>query len=187
MPIISRQGEDLMENINKHTGVILFEGILFVLFGVLAVLLPFVATLTITLIVGWLLLISGIFQGILSFQKMGSRGFFWSLLSALLSFVIGILLVVRPFQGMVTLTILLAAFFVIEGVFEILMALEYRPAGRWGWLLFSGITALILAVIIFSGLPGTAAWAIGLLLGINMIFFGFALTSISAALRKLQS
>jgi len=170
----------------KSGKLVLFEGILFVVFGVFAILVPAVATLAIEMIIGWLLLISGAIQAVLSFQKKIGQGFFWSLASSLLSLAVGIMLLVNPFQGAIALTLLLAVFFVIEGIFEILMALEYRSAGRWGWLLFSGITALILAVILFSGLPGTASWAMGLLLGINMLFFGFALISISSVLRKIQ-
>ena len=84
-----------------------------------------------------------------------------------------------------SLTLVLIAFFVIEGIASILYAIEHRNqlTGRWGWMLFSGIIDLILAAIIFSGLPGTAVWALGLLVGINMVFGGVALIGMAMAAR----
>lgn len=163
------------------------EGILFIIFGIIAIILPVAATLAIDLIIGWLFLISGIIQGALSFQKMKTGGFLLSFLSAALSVIIGVMLVAHPFHAALALTLLLAIFFVVEGIIEIGLGIEFRGKQNWGWLIFSGVTALILAYIIFSGLPGTATWAIGTLVGINMLFFGFALFSISNAIGGTRS
>ena len=162
------------------------EGILFIIFGIIAIIVPVAMTLAIDLIIGWLFLISGIIQAALSFQKMKTGGFILSFLSAALSVVVGVMLVANPFHGAVALTLLLAIFFVIEGIVEIALGLEFRGRQNWGWFIASGVIPLILAYIIFSGLPGTATWAIGTLVGINMLFFGFALISISKAIGGIR-
>ena len=97
--------------------------------------------------------------------------------------VVGVLLVANPLRGILALTLLLAIFFLLEGIAEIAMALKFRGIPTWGLLLFSGLVTLVLAAIIFLGWPSTAAWVIGLLVGINMIFFGFSLVSIAAAVK----
>jgi uncharacterized membrane protein HdeD (DUF308 family) len=108
-------------------------------------------------------------------------GFWWSLLSAVLGIAAGVVLLAWPVSGAISLTLLLIVFFIIEGVASIMYALEHKRdlSGRWGWMLTSGIIDLILAAIIFAGLPGTAAWALGLLVGINMLFGGGAMVGMA--------
>ena len=123
---------------------------------------------------GWLLLISGVIGLITTFWAKHAPGFWWSLFSALIAIAAGIVLLGWPVSGSVSLTLVLIVFFVIEGIVSIMYAIEHRRqySGRWAWMLFSGIIDLILAGIIFAGLPGTALWALGLLLGINLLFGG---------------
>jgi uncharacterized membrane protein HdeD (DUF308 family) len=104
-------------------------------------------------------------------------GFWWSLVSAALAVLVGGSLLAMPASGAVSLTIVLVAFFVIEGIASIMFALDHKSelTGRWGWMLASGVVDLVLGGMILAGLPSTAAWAIGLLVGINMIFGGSAL------------
>jgi len=113
-------------------------------------------------------------------------GFWWSLLSALLGIAAGVVLLLWPLSGILSLTLILIVFFVVEGVASIMFALEHRRelTGRWGWMLASGIVDLILAAIILAGLPGTAAWALGLLVGINMVFGGSALIAMALQARE---
>jgi uncharacterized membrane protein HdeD (DUF308 family) len=108
------------------------------------------------------------------------------LLSAILGIAAGIVLLVWPISGAISLTFLLIAFFVIEGVLSIMYAVEHKRdlTGQWGWMLVSGIIDLILAAMIFAGLPGTAAWALGLLVGINMLFGGSAMIAIALHARN---
>ena len=98
----------------------------------------------------------------------------------------GLILLAEPITGAVSLTLVLIVFFVVEGVATIMYALEHRRelSGRWEWMLISGIIDLVLAGIIFTGLPGTAAWALGLLVGINMVFGGVALVAIALHARS---
>ena len=98
------------------------------------------------------------------------------------------MLLLRPLSGVLSRTLVLIVFFVIEGVASMMFALEHKRelSGRWGWMLASGIIDLILAAIIFAGLPGTAAWAIGLVVGINMVFGGLALIAMALHAREID-
>jgi uncharacterized membrane protein HdeD (DUF308 family) len=116
-------------------------------------------------------------------------GVAWSMLTAVLAIVLGLILILRPLAGVLTLTIMLVAFFIVEGVASITGAIQHRQhLGSWGWELFSGIVDLFLAYLIWAGWPSSADWAIGLLVGINMLFFGLSLvmTALSARLMGNQ-
>jgi uncharacterized membrane protein HdeD (DUF308 family) len=147
----------------------------------LAIFLPLFATITVTVILGWIFLASGIMGLITTFGARRAPGFWWSLVSALIALGVGFILIAKPITGAVSLTLVLIVFFVVEGAATIMYALEHRRelSGRWEWMLVSGIIDLVLAGIIFAGLPGTAEWALGLLVGINMVFGGMALVAIA--------
>ena len=176
----------LTQSIREHWGLFLTEGIILVVLGLLAIIVPPIATIAVTIFLGWLFLISGIVGLVTTFWARHAPGFWWSLLSAVLAIAAGIVLLGWPLPGAVSLTLLLIAFFIIEGVLSILYAFEHKKelSGRWGWMLISGIIDLILAAIIWGGLPGTAAWALGLLVGINMLFGGATLIGMALAARK---
>jgi uncharacterized membrane protein HdeD (DUF308 family) len=162
--------------VRRHRGLFLFEGILLSTLGVLAVLVPAVASVAATLVFGWILLVSGVLGLFTTFRGRGLPGFWWSLLSAIVGIVAGVLLLGWPAQGVFSLTSVLIAFLLVEGAVTILYALEHRTGPtRWGFMLASGIVDVVLGVILFAGLPGTAVWALGLLIGINMFFGGWAL------------
>jgi uncharacterized membrane protein HdeD (DUF308 family) len=172
--------------IHEHWTLFLIEGIVLVILGIAAILLPVMATITFTILIGWVFLISGA-VGLVTTLWMRKRvpGFWWSLLSALISIAAGIVLLIWPISGSLSLTLLLTAFFIVEGVASIMYAIEHRNqlTGRWGWMLVSGIVDLILAAIIIAGLPGTALWALGLLVGINLLFGGTAMIGMALAAR----
>ena len=176
----------LSEAVREHWVWFLVEGIILVVLGILAIVVPPLATIGVTILIGWLFLISGIAGLITTFGARHAPGFWWSLLSAILGIAAGIVLLGWPISGAISLTLLLIAFFIIEGVLSIMYALEHKRelTGQWGWMLVSGIIDLILAVMIFAGLPGTAAWALGLLVGINMLFGGSALMAIALHARN---
>ena len=176
----------LTQSIREHWGLFLTEGIVLVVLGILAIIIPPIATIAVTIFLGWLFLISGIVGLVTTFWARHAPGFWWSLLSAVLAIAAGIVLLGWPIPGAVSLTLLLIAFFIIEGVLSILYAFEHKKelSGRWGWMLISGIIDLILAAIIWGGLPGTAAWALGLLVGINMLFGGSAMIAMALHARS---
>jgi len=168
-------------SLHEHWKLYLFEGIVLLVLGALAIVLPPLATLAVTILLGWLFLVSGVVGLITTLWMRQAPGFWWSLLSAVLGIVVGFMLLARPLTGAVSLTVLLVAFFIIEGVASIMFSLEHKRelSGRWGWMLVSGVIDLALALFIFAGLPSTAAWAIGLLVGINMVFGGAALIAMA--------
>jgi uncharacterized membrane protein HdeD (DUF308 family) len=173
--------------LQAHWQLFLIEGIVLLVLGLTAIVLPLVATVAIAIIIGWLLLMSGIVGLIATFRMRRAPGVWWALLSAVLGIVAGTVLLASPLSGALTLTVLLTVFFVIEGVASIFYALEHKRelSGRWLWMMVSGAVDLFLAAIIFLGLPATAAWALGLLLGINMVFGGSAIISMALHARAI--
>lgn len=172
--------------LREHSTFFLVEGIILLILGALAILLPPIATLTLTFFLGWIFLVSGLIGWVTTLGARGAPGFWWSLISAVLATAAGLILLVRPVGGAISLTLLLIAFFVIEGIASIMFAIDHRKqlSGRWEWMLISGIIDLVLAAIIFMGLPGTATWALGVLVGVNLIFGGAALIAMALHARK---
>jgi uncharacterized membrane protein HdeD (DUF308 family) len=175
------------KTLHAHWRLFLIEGLLLLILGLLAIIVPRVATVAIEFLLGWLLLISGVIGLITTLRMRSAPGVGWAMVSAFLGIAVGLILLWWPLSGAVTMALILTVFFLIEGIASILYALDHKRelSGRWGWMLFSGLIDLLLAGLIFFGLPGTAAWAIGLLVGINMIFGGSAL--IGMALRARSS
>jgi uncharacterized membrane protein HdeD (DUF308 family) len=187
-PDIQQIQRAVATSLHEHWVLVLIEGIVLVILGLAAIVIPPIATLAIEILFGWLFLISGIAGLITTFMMRQAPGFWWSLLSAILGIAAGIVLLLYPLSGVLTLTFVLIVFFAIEGIASIMFALEHKRelSGRWGWMLASGIIDLILGAIIFLGLPGTAAWALGLLVGINMVFGGSALIGMALHAREID-
>ncbi|HEY0329196.1 MAG TPA: HdeD family acid-resistance protein [Rhodopseudomonas sp.] len=171
---------------HAHWKALLIEGVLFVIFGLAAIILPPVASLAITILLGWMLLISGVIGLALTFWARQLPGFWWSLASAVVALIAGVILLARPLEATLTLTIVVGAYFLAEGVVTIMYALEHRRelTERWGWMLAAGLADLLVAAVIISGLPGTALWAIGLLVGINLLFGGASMIAMALAARN---
>lgn len=174
---IQDAGFSLGGALRRHWVLFLCEGIVLVVLGILALLAPVIASLAATVFFGWILLLSGLLGLVTTIRARHAPGVWWSLLSALIGVAAGVLLLGWPLLGTLSLTAVLIAFLFAEGIVSIMYALEHRAAlsGRWAWMLASGIIDVGLAVLLFIGLPGTALWALGLILGINLIFGGWAL------------
>jgi uncharacterized membrane protein HdeD (DUF308 family) len=187
-PDIDQIQTAMVTSLNEHWRLFLAEGIILVILGLAAIIIPPIATLAVELLFGWLFLISGIAGAITTFMMRQAPGFWWSLVSAILAIAVGVVMLLWPLSGVLTLTLLLITFFIIEGAASIMFALEHKRelSGRWGWMLASGIVDLILAAIILAGLPGTAAWALGLLVGINLVFGGTALIGMALHAREVD-
>jgi uncharacterized membrane protein HdeD (DUF308 family) len=172
--------------VREHWKAFLAEGILLALLGLAAMIVPPLASLAVTIFLGWLFLISGIGGLIVTFWARQMPGFWWSLISAALAVLAGLILLARPVQGVLTLTIVVGAYFLAEGVATIMYALEHRRelSGRWSWLLVAGVMDILIACIIIAGLPGSAEWAIGLLVGVNLLFGGATLIGMALAARS---
>lgn len=172
--------------VRAHWKSFLIEGILLAVLGLAAIILPPLASLAVTIFLGWMFLISGIAGLALTIWARGLPGFWWSLLSAVLAIGAGIILLAEPVQGTATLTIVVGVYFLAEGVATILYALEHRRelSERWSWLLVAGLVDIIIAGLIISGWPASALWAIGLLVGINLLFGGISLIGMALAARN---
>jgi uncharacterized membrane protein HdeD (DUF308 family) len=175
------------ETLRAHWRLFLFQGVIMIGLGVLAIAAPIWATLAVDVYVGWLFLISGVIGLVAMFSTRSVPGFLWTFVTALLSVAVGALLLWRPVEGVVSLTIVLTAFFITEGIFQAVAALIYRDGmpGSWGWLLVSGLADLALAAIIIMGWPGTVVWILGLLVGINLLTSGWAVVMVALGAREI--
>jgi len=184
-PELGRLRSDISTSVREYWGVFLFEGVVLLLLGILAVLVPVIATLTVTIAFGWIFLISGLIGLVTTRHARRAPGFWWSLLSAVLGVIVGVLLLVWPITGAISLTLLLAAFFTAEGILSIMYAIEHKRemSGRWGWLLVNGVVDLGLAAIILIAFQTSASWVLGLLIGIDMVLGGTALIVIALEAR----
>ena len=173
--------------VRDHWVLFLIQGLVMAILGLFAVAAPVIATLAVDIYAGWLFVISGIVGIITLFTRQNISSFVWTLIAAVLALIVGVLLIWRPAAGVVTLTLLLTGFFIAEGIVQIVAAFKYRSAvgSAWSWMLFSGIVNVVLAAIILMGWPGTAAWTLGLLVGINLFMSGLALVMTSLACRSL--
>jgi uncharacterized membrane protein HdeD (DUF308 family) len=172
--------------VREHWKAFLFEGVLLAILGLAAIIVPPLAGLAVTIFLGWMFLISGIAGLFVTFWARQMPGFWWSLISAALAVVVGLILLARPVQGVLTLTIVVGAYFLAEGVTSIMYALEHRRelSERWSWMLFAGVLDILIAAMIIAGLPGSAEWAVGLLVGINLLFGGASLIGMALAARN---
>ena len=176
-------------SLHAHWKFFLIEGLILLVLGVVAIVVPPLATVAVEIFVGWIVLVSGIVGLVATLRTRGAPGFGWSLLSAVIAIVAGVVLMAWPLSGALSLTVILTVFLAAEGIASIMYALDHRRdlTPRWSLMLVSGLVDLVLSGIIFAGLPGTAAWAIGLLLGINLVFGGIALIGMALRARTLAA
>ncbi len=161
---------------NFSKSALITEGILLFILGVIAIWVPAATAISITLLVGILCIVAGVVQLLRVFQNREHASFWTLLISAVLAVLIGVLLLVFPLHGALALALLLGIWFLIHGVIQIGISIQMRHySSNWGLMLISGIISVILAIIIWSGWPLGALWVVGLMLGINLIFFGASL------------
>jgi uncharacterized membrane protein HdeD (DUF308 family) len=178
---------DIKESIRLHWGLFTAQGVIMVLLGIAAVIWPQISSLAVDVYVGWLFLLSGVVGLATMFFAPNATGFLWSLLTGALALFAGVLLLWHPVEGVVSLTLVLVAFFVAEGVSQIAAAFAYRSAfpESWGWMLVSGIADLVLAGVIIAGWPGSLSWALGLIVGVNLVTSGLAIVMVAVAARNI--
>src|SRR5437899_7980602 len=183
---IAQLQSEMSATVKAHWKAFLFEGIVLAVLGLAAMIVPPLASLAVTIFLGWMFLISGVAGLIVTFWARQMPGFWWSLFSAALAVLAGLILLALPMQGVLTLTIVVGAYFLAEGVATIMYALEHRRelSERWSWLLIGGAMDIVIAGLIIAGLPGSAEWAIGLLAGLNLMFGGATLIGMALAARK---
>jgi len=173
--------------LRSHSTWFIVYGVVMIALGIFAIAAPNIATLAVSLMVGWLLLFGGVFGLIAAiYGGRTAQGFWWHLLTSIVYVVAGMALLTRPLAGVITLTIILVAYLLAGGIARIMLALGYRSGipGAWTWLLLSGLVDIALAIIIMSGLPDTATWVLGLLVGINLLMMGISIVMVALAVRK---
>src|ERR1700682_3436758 len=183
---ITKLQSEMSAAVRAHWKAFLIEGMLLSILGLAAMIVPPLASLAVTIFLGWMFLISGVAGLVLTFWARQMPGFWWSLISGALPVGARIVLLAQPVQGTLTLTIVVGAYFLAEGVATIMYALEHRRelSERWSWMLVAGLMDILIAGLIISGLPGSALWAVGLLVGINLLFGGATLIGVALAARK---
>ncbi|MBX9590341.1 MAG: HdeD family acid-resistance protein [Hyphomonadaceae bacterium] len=170
--------------IRQNWGWFLALGIVFVLAGIAAIAFPLLSTIAAKVALGWIFMVGGVLMIIHAFSAPRWSGFLFGLLIGILYLIAGGWLAFFPFTGIITLTLLLAALFLAEGVLEVIMAFRVRPHEGWMWLLLSGLIAVAVGILIGMNLPSSATWAIGLLVGINLLSTGISFIALALTGRR---
>ncbi len=158
----------------EKNGGRMIVGTLLIAVGFLAILLPFVVGIAVTAVIGWLLLVAGVVHLIYCWHSRSTGAVVWQLLIAVLYLFVGFYMVFHPARGLVTLTLLLASYFVIEGVIELVLYFRLRRSHRAGWFLWDGLITLLLGILIWTHWPISSVWVLGTLIGISLLISGFA-------------
>lgn len=185
-PTVSDLQRALNETMRSYWVLFLVQGVVMMVLGALAILWPQISSVAVDMLFGWMFLLSGVAGLVTLFLAPSVAAFLWALLTSALSLIVGVLLLWHPVEGAVSLTLVLIAFFIVEGIFQIATAIRYRASfpESWGWMVLSGIADLVLAGLIINGWPGTASWALGLIVGVNLITSGLAITMVALAGRS---
>lgn len=174
----------MREMVKRHSMLYLIQGGLMVLAGIVALVYPVLSALAVVSLLGWLLIISGIVQGISLIGAHKVPHFWLQLLSVVLSVIIGVMFLRNPGQGLFTLTMLLIVYFMVEGISKVIFALTIRPFPNWTWVLASGLIGILAAVFLWSSLPIKTVWLLGFLLGVLLISEGAAVGYLAWQVRK---
>lgn len=168
--------EAMRETVRRYSLWYLIQGVLLVVAGVLALIYPFFASVAVVFLLAWILIISGVLQGIGLIGATNVPHYWLQLISAVLAILIGVLLLRSPDSGLLIMTVLLIVYFMVEGIAKVIFALTIRPFPNWGWVLGSGFVGILLALILWANMPLSADWVLGLMLGILLVCEGAALT-----------
>ena len=167
--------EAMRQSVKRHSLWYLVQGGLMILAGILALVYPVVSSFAAVFLLGCVLIVSGIVQGISLIDARDVPHFWLQLVSVVLSVIVGVLLIRHRGAGLLVLTLLLLVYFMVEGISKVIFSLTIRPFPNWGWLLASGIVTILIAFYLWASLPVTAVWLLGVLLGIQLICEGAAL------------
>jgi uncharacterized membrane protein HdeD (DUF308 family) len=174
------------DSIRHKWGWFLGLGILLLLLGTVALVIMPAATIATVLVLGWLLVFSGVFESIHAFQVRGWRGVLLHLVGGLLGIVLGLLIVTHPVAGAIAWTMVFASFFLVVGVFRLVAAVRMKFL-NWGWAAFDGAVTLLMGILLWANWPWSGLWFIGLSIGISMILRGWSYVMLAFALRSLTA
>lgn len=173
--------DELKQTIAEKSGWFIALGIAMMILGLISIAFPLFMTITAKIFLGWMILIGGIASVVHAFYARDWGGFFWSLLIGILYVLIGAWLAFLPLSGLIGLTVLIAIMFIGEGLVKSFLGFGLEKDEGRLWVIISGIAAIILGILLLTGMPSTALWAIGTLVGINFLFSGWAFIMIAMA------
>jgi len=176
-----------IEMVRHASTVSIAWGVLLIVLGMAAVASPFLAAVAVNVAVAWLIVLAGVVHLLLAFRAHRAGSMIWKLLVGVAYVCFGGYLIARPVLGVASLTLLLASLFLIEGILDIVLFVKMRPIRGSTWVLLDGIVSLLLGLMIYMQWPSSAAWAIGTLVGVSLIFSGVARVMMSMAVRKVTS
>ena len=176
--------EAMREKVKRHSFWYILQSVLMILAGIMALIFPVISSVAIVIFLGWLLIFSGVLQAFSLLDARHVPHFWLQLVSVVLSVLVGILFLRNPGAGLLTLTLLLIVFFMVEGISKIIFSLTIRPFPNWGWVFASGVVGILLAFYLWANTPVTAIWLLGVLLGIGLISEGAALGNMAWQARK---
>lgn len=172
-------------DIRKATGWVIALSIGLIILGILAILMPSIASAFFTSVMGWIALISGIVMIVQSFQSKPVRGFWLNLVLGILYVLAGLYILFNLGAAILALTLAFGVLFIVEGIFTIIMAFTNRTGTSMSWLVvLNGVITLILGILILNSWPSSALWLIGLYVGISLLLSGVSLLAASLATRK---
>jgi uncharacterized membrane protein HdeD (DUF308 family) len=176
--------EELQNSLKRSSGIHITASVLMIVLGILAIALPLAAGIAISICVSWLIILTGIAHLVYAFAARGVGGFIWRLLLGLFYAAGGLYLVFHPGISLLSLTLVLAVILFAEGVLQVLAYFKLRPLPGSGWVLFDGIITLLLGLMIGLSWPSGAAWAVGTIVGINLVLSGCTRLGYAATVRK---
>jgi uncharacterized membrane protein HdeD (DUF308 family) len=182
--------EDLqvpLRKVKRATTWYIVAAVLFIMLGMFSIIEPTVAALGVTLLVGWLLVFGGLAHFVGAFRGGGAKRVIFQVLTGIVYVIGGLYFVSHPLLGIGTLTLLLAAFILVGGVLEIVSFFRLRGEAKSGWILFNGVIELLLGGMIWFHWPSSSVWAIGILVGVTLVFTGMTRLMVGLAARKLMS
>jgi len=176
---------ELATDVHRATTWSIALSVLMIVAGVFAIGVPMAAGVAVTVVVGWLLILSGVLHLAFAWRTGRAGAVVWELLLGVAYGAIGFYVLANPVAGLTSLTFAVAVYLFVEGILEFVLSFQLRPAPGSGWLLVDGIITLVLAVMIWSTWPSSAAWVVGTLIGISMLFSGITRLMLSLAVRRV--
>jgi uncharacterized membrane protein HdeD (DUF308 family) len=179
--------ETMVGSIKRASGWSIALGIIMIIAGIIAIFAPWEAGLVITLVVGWSAIFNGAAQIVFAFRTHGGLHIALEVILGIIYIIAGIFLLMHPRSGLLALTLVLASFLLVYGVFALLLSFKFRPRRGWGWVLFDGIITILLGILIWAHWPINSEWVVGTLFGISIFISGITRLMMSLAIRGMAS
>lgn len=173
--------------LKKASGWSIALGVLMIIAGTVAMFSPWEAGLVITIVVGWSAIFNGVAQIIFGVRTHGGWHVLLEVLLGIIYIIAGVYLLMHPIGGLLALTLILASFLLVYGIFALVLAFQIKPRGGWGWVLFDGVITILLGILIWAHWPFNSDWVVGTLFGISIFMSGVTRLMMSLALRKIAT